>query len=151
MVGRCISYWNSPYFRGHVTFLGCNNKEKTMRKQNTILYCWWVRIPANYIVEVGNLSHHLQGLLHPRWCRISSINSIIALFILQLFLSLINLIPQDAITHHIGTSMGNLKGIGPWPVAWLQSLKVTAKSILKCIVILLQYNLCSTFLNTVSS
>ena len=24
MVGRCISYWNSP-FRGHVSFLGCND------------------------------------------------------------------------------------------------------------------------------
>ena len=27
-------------------------------------------------VEVGSLSHYLQGFLHPRWCRISSINSI---------------------------------------------------------------------------
>ena len=26
---------------------------------------------------IGTLSHHLQGSLHPRWCRISSINSII--------------------------------------------------------------------------
>ncbi len=23
MVGRCISYWNSPFFRGHVSFGGC--------------------------------------------------------------------------------------------------------------------------------
>ena len=23
MVGRCISYWNSPSFRGHVSFRGC--------------------------------------------------------------------------------------------------------------------------------
>ena len=28
-------------------------------------------------VEVGSLSHYLQGFLHPRWCRISSINSMI--------------------------------------------------------------------------
>ena len=27
-------------------------------------------------VEVGSLSHYLQGFIHPRWCRISSINSI---------------------------------------------------------------------------
>ena len=27
-------------------------------------------------VEVGSLSHYLQGLMHPRWCRISAINSI---------------------------------------------------------------------------
>ena len=26
-------------------------------------------------VEVGSLSHYFQGVLHPRWCRISSINS----------------------------------------------------------------------------
>ena len=25
-------------------------------------------------VEVGSLSHYLQGFLHPRWCRISSIS-----------------------------------------------------------------------------
>ena len=25
--------------------------------------------------EVGSLSHYLQGFIHPRWCRISSINS----------------------------------------------------------------------------
>ena len=25
---------------------------------------------------IGNLSHYLQGFIHPRWCRISSINSI---------------------------------------------------------------------------
>ena len=25
-------------------------------------------------VEVGSLSHYLQGFIHPRWCRISSIN-----------------------------------------------------------------------------
>ena len=25
--------------------------------------------------EVGSLSHHLQGFIHPRWCRISFINS----------------------------------------------------------------------------
>ena len=25
---------------------------------------------------IGSLSHYLQGFIHPRWCRISSINSI---------------------------------------------------------------------------
>ena len=28
-------------------------------------------------VEVGSLSHYLQGFIHSRWCRINSINSII--------------------------------------------------------------------------
>ena len=27
-------------------------------------------------VEVGNLFHYLQDYVHPRWCRVSSINSI---------------------------------------------------------------------------
>ena len=45
-------------------------------------YCWWfVRNPARKPVEVGSLSHYLQGFIilyipnHPRWCRISSTNS----------------------------------------------------------------------------
>ena len=29
-------------------------------------------------VEAGSLSHYLQGFVHPRWCRISSINSMLA-------------------------------------------------------------------------
>ena len=32
----------------------------------------WNPVP----VEVGSLSHLLSGFIHPRWCRISSINSI---------------------------------------------------------------------------
>ena len=39
-----------------------------------VWYCWWFRNPAP--VEVGSLSHYLQGFIHPRWCKISSINSI---------------------------------------------------------------------------
>ena len=27
-------------------------------------------------VEVGSLSHYLQGFIHPRWCKISAINNI---------------------------------------------------------------------------
>jgi len=27
---------------------------------------------------IGSLSHYLQGFIHPRWCRISSINSSIS-------------------------------------------------------------------------
>ena len=26
--------------------------------------------------SIGSLSHYLQGFIHPRWCRISSINSL---------------------------------------------------------------------------
>ena len=36
-------------------------------------YCCWFRNPAP--VEVGSFCHYLQGFIHPRWCRISYINS----------------------------------------------------------------------------
>ena len=36
-------------------------------------YCWWKK--SGQPVEVGSLSHVLEGFIHPRWCRISSINS----------------------------------------------------------------------------
>ena len=38
-------------------------------------------------VEVGSLSHYLQGFIHPRWCRISSIHSSAAYFFLVVFLT----------------------------------------------------------------
>ena len=38
-------------------------------------YCWWFRNPANQLI--GSLSHSLQGFLDPRWCGISSSNTII--------------------------------------------------------------------------
>ena len=44
----------------------------------TMGWCWWDTVdgqnPAP--VEVGSLPHYLPGFNHPRWCRISSINSI---------------------------------------------------------------------------
>ena len=36
-------------------------------------YCWWKK--SCYPVGVGSLSHYLQGFIHTRRCRISSINS----------------------------------------------------------------------------
>ena len=52
--------------------------------------CWYVSsfhpffFPAHTVdgrypapVEVGSLSHYSQGSIHPKWCRISSINSMI--------------------------------------------------------------------------
>ena len=32
-------------------------------------------------VEVGSLSHYLQGFIHPRWCRSSAINSLNCLYL----------------------------------------------------------------------
>ena len=34
------------------------------------------RYPAPVDSKIGSLTHYLQGFLHPRWCRISSLNSI---------------------------------------------------------------------------
>ncbi len=39
-------------------------------------YCWWQPEIRRSPVKVGSLCHYLQGFLHPRWCRMSSINSI---------------------------------------------------------------------------
>ena len=36
---------------------------------------------------IGSLSHYLQGFIHPRWCRISSINSSSGRFVWTKFLS----------------------------------------------------------------
>ena len=32
-------------------------------------------------VEVGSLSHYLQGFIYPRWCRMSSINNSFVIFL----------------------------------------------------------------------
>ena len=34
---------------------------------------------------VGSLSHYLHGFIQPRWCRISSINSMFSIFYLEIF------------------------------------------------------------------
>ena len=44
-------------------------------KQKKRSYCWWFRNPVNSPVEVGSLAPVIYNFLHPRWCRISSINS----------------------------------------------------------------------------
>jgi len=40
----------------------------------SLLYCWWFRNPANQLI--WTIYHYLQGLIHLRWCRISSINTV---------------------------------------------------------------------------
>ena len=63
-----------------------SKKNSRFAPENMVLGSWWVlggqasfqgatvdgRNPAP--VEVGSSSHYLQGFIHPRWCRISSIN-----------------------------------------------------------------------------
>ncbi len=37
---------------------------------------WFLLLMAEILHQlIGSLSHYLQGLIHPRWCRISAINS----------------------------------------------------------------------------
>ena len=43
------------------------------------------RNPANHLTS--SLSHYLQSLIHPRWCRNSSINSMVELFMSLLLAS----------------------------------------------------------------
>ena len=48
--------------------------QKTMPTLHSHTVDGWNPAP----VEVGSLSSYLQGFIHPRWCRISAINSIIS-------------------------------------------------------------------------
>ena len=46
---------------------------------NPIVF-WEILLMAEILhLLIGSLSHYLQGFIHPRWCRISSINSAIPL------------------------------------------------------------------------
>ena len=44
-------------------------------------YCWWLSSCTSWYVVYHSLSHCLQGFIHPRWCRISSINSMSRFFL----------------------------------------------------------------------
>ena len=74
----------SPWFFNRWTIHGRDDPPSTTQSRSVgwISLCWnsetsnatvdgWNPAP----VEVGSLSHYLQGFLHPRWCRISAINS----------------------------------------------------------------------------
>ena len=38
-----------------------------------LTYCWWKK---SCTIWHGSLSYYLQGFIHPRWCKVSSINRI---------------------------------------------------------------------------
>ena len=45
-----------------------------------IEHSWQILLMEEILHQlIGSLSHYLQGFIHPRWCRISSINSIAVL------------------------------------------------------------------------
>ena len=66
-------WWRVEGIRGKMWFVNM----ALPRKGIGHTYCWWPKSGINSPVEVGSLSHYLQGFIHPRWCRISSINSIL--------------------------------------------------------------------------
>ena len=52
------------------------------RVKNWYVQAWLIRLMEEILHQIiGNLSHYLQGFIHPRWCRISSINSIWNLYL----------------------------------------------------------------------
>ena len=61
-IERC--HWEQPWEGSEVP--------KTKHPGHIICVDGWNPAP----VEVGSLSEDIQGFVHPRWCRISSINSI---------------------------------------------------------------------------
>ena len=47
----------------------------TFRSHNCLKHCWWqTEIPVNSPVEVGSLSHYLQGFIHSRWLGMGFLN-----------------------------------------------------------------------------
>ena len=94
MCWRCVSSWsirietktsNVIYFefslRFHLPVVGVTSphpiqpsKSTTQNEQRTFGYLPLMVQKSGEPVEVGSLSHYLQGFIHPRWCRIFSIN-----------------------------------------------------------------------------
>ena len=71
-------------------------------------------------VEVGSLSHYLQGFIHPSWCRISAINTPSTVWILWW-----GRIP----TVSVGKSCPN--GLKFWIFYWKQGVDITFTPILQ--------------------
>ena len=66
---HCHQNWGTRDDSGSLKHIGKKNtKSEEVLLMEEILH----QLP----VEVGSLSHYLQGFIRPRWCRISSINSI---------------------------------------------------------------------------
>ena len=65
-------------FRSLRNFWVKRHTSKGMRNKQSWYVSLWNK--SGSPVEVGRLSHYSQGFLHPWWCRISSINSIMSFF-----------------------------------------------------------------------
>ena len=72
MIYDCLQYdirWFKKYYLIYI-YIFINTRWFTLLLMEEILH-----------QLIGSLSHYLQGFIHPRWCRISSINSMICIFI----------------------------------------------------------------------
>ncbi len=51
-------------------------RSKSFREDPTGWCTWFILLMAEILHQlIGSLSHYLRGFIHPRWCRISAINS----------------------------------------------------------------------------
>ena len=65
---------------GHESLVSC--VEMMMLIRNSCVEVLLLMVQKSCTSLIGSLSHYLQGFIHPRWCRISSINSMLTLAVL---------------------------------------------------------------------
>ena len=66
---------NYRYFQGDIVHMQPQRFVQTAGRRNQIDLIQ-LRLMEQILHQlIGSLSHYLQGFIHPRWCRISSINS----------------------------------------------------------------------------
>ena len=72
--GMTPSIWQAKklfHWAIFVTGQGGMHSDKHTRKPHSNTYCWWNKCCTSWY----GIKDHLQGFIHPWWCRISSINS----------------------------------------------------------------------------
>ena len=92
-VSRVDQFWNNSHQNK------CQGSQKEISSSNPLIfrcYCWWFRNPANLFI--GSFSLYLQGYIHSRWCRISSINNMLISGRLIYILSACKNLENDKIT-----------------------------------------------------
>ncbi len=67
--------WVEPLTSGSLRVSTTFETALKLDKNFTTVDGWNPAFTRRSPVEVGSLSHYLRGFIHPRWCRISSINS----------------------------------------------------------------------------
>ena len=71
-------FWSSGRFISAIRSKCCKGMQAAVSKHKSSKLLWFLLLMEEILHQlIGSLSHYLQGFIHPRWCRISSINSII--------------------------------------------------------------------------